>query len=339
MRKLKTGIVGLGRMGKEYAKILKYKIPNAELIAACSINEEELDYAGNTLNIPNTYSDFIEMLGLTELECIFVISSTDQHADHMIAALEAGKHVFSEKPLAITLEKCLKVKKVVERHKELKAVVGFVRRFDASYMYAKSMVNQGKIGNPFLVKSQTVDKDTVSDFQIDYVNKSGGIFHDFNVHDIDLARWFLGAEISTVHSIGGAYKYPAFAEKGDADNVMTTCTFDNGSMAVIHASRTAAQGHDTYTEVVGTKGSLRIGRPANKNRVEIYDIHGIRTECVETFWDRFEDAFTNMAQDFVDCVLEDRRPELQLNDAIRATESAIAFTQSFRKKTLIKIGE
>ena len=170
------------------------------------------------------------------------------------------------------------------------------------------------------------------------MKKSGGIFHDFNVHAIDLARWYLGTEIKTVHAIGGAYKYPVFVEAGDADNVITSCTFENGAMAVINASRTAVHGHDTYTEVVGTEGTLRIGRPAQKNRMEIYDEYGARKECVETFWERFEEAFLVMAEDFINCVLNDRAPELTIHDAIRATEAALAFTESFEAGKVVEIG-
>ena len=247
--------------------------------------------------------------------------------------------MFSEKPLAISLEESEEVMNYSQKHPELIACVGFVRRFDESYQYAKRKIKEGLIGDPFLVKSQTIDKDTIAQWQIQYAKKSGGIFHDFNVHDIDLARWFLESEVSSVWSIGGAYKYPEFADFGDADNVTSTCQFENGKMAVIHAGRTATLGHDTYTEVVGTKGTLKIGRPSQKNRVEIYDQHGARKECVETFWDRFSGAFENMIHDFIDCLIEGRNPSLTLYDAVQATRVASAFTKSFENGELIHLKE
>jgi len=338
MKKVNIGLVGLGRLGKEYAKNLAFKIRAANLVAVCSIVPEELEFAKNELGITNLYEDYDKMLQHEGLDVVFIVSSTNKHAEHVIKALEAGLHVFSEKPLAITQSECEKVEAVAARYPDQVAVVGFVRRFDRSYQYAKKKVDEGAIGKPYLVRSQTVDKDTIADWQIQYVKNSGGIFHDFNVHDIDLARWFLGGEMETVWAIGGAYKYPAFAEAGDADSVMSTCFFDNGTMAVINACRTAMSGHDTYTEVVGTLGTLRIGRPANINRVEIYDQYGARQECLETFWDRFEEAFLIMAEDFIDCLLTGRKPELTLADARQATIAAEAFTTSFEKKELVKIG-
>lgn len=319
MKKINIGIVGLGRLGKAYAENIAFNIRNAELLAACSIDADELIWVKQEIGVKHTYNDYEDMLKLEELDAIFVVSSTNMHAEHMIKALEAGLHVFSEKPLAISEEDCLDVEKVAIAHPNQFAVVGFVRRFDPSYRYAWKKVEEGAIGKPFMVKSQTVDKDTLAGFQLAYAGSSGGLFHDYNVHDVDLARWFLGANVASVWSIGGAYKYPGFAEIGDADNVTSTCQFENGAMAVIHASRTAMHGHDTYTEVVGTDGTLRIGRPAGINRVEIYDKHGARKECVETFWDRFEEAFLLMAKDFIDCLLENRKPELKISDATEAT--------------------
>ena len=327
-RRIPVGIVGLGRLGMKYAENLCYKIPQVELVAACSLQPEERTQAKEVLGIPHIYDSYENMLNQAELEAIFVVSSTTLHVDHIVAALQAGKHVFSEKPLGIELASCLYAQQIAAQHPNQLAVVGFVRRFDPSYVYAKEKVASGAIGTPFLVKSQTVDLDSVAGFQMEFVKTSGGLFHDYNVHDIDLARWYLGSEVKTVFSAGGAYKYPAFAEANDADNVMSTCVFENGTMAQLMASRTATHGHDTYTEIVGTEGILRIGRPSSKNRVQIMDTHGARYECVETFYDRFEDAFLLMIQDFVDCLVEGRKPELTLHDATQATRVAIAMTDS-----------
>lgn len=337
-KKIRTALIGLGRMGKRYAEILRAQVPAAELVAACSIVPEERAYAQTALGLEAVFSDSEEMLRSVAPEALFIVSSTDRHAAHIVQGLEAGCHVFCEKPLSVSVAECLRVEALAAQHPGQLAVVGFNRRFDPSYAYAKAQIDAGTIGKPFRVHAQTVDKDTVADFQIEYVKNSGGIFHDFNVHDIDLARWFLGSEIRTVFAAGGAYKYPAFAAQGDADNVLTTCVLENGTLATIVASRTAMHGHDTYTEVVGTEGTLRIGRPASKNRVEIYDRHGVRQECVETFYERFEAAFFLQAQDFFDCILQDRAPMLRLRDATEATRAAEAFTLSFAEKRLVEIG-
>ena len=328
MNILNIGIVGLGRLGKKYADILALKVKSVRLLAACSIVPEELAFAKEVLKVPNTYLDYEQMLQNTELDGIFIVTSTDQHADQIIKALEAGLHVFCEKPLAVNLEDCLRVEKAAAARPGQLVTVGFVRRYDSGYLYAKQKVQAGGIGKPFLVKSQTVDLDDTASFQMEYVKSSGGMFHDFNVHDIDLARWFLGSELKSVYSVGGAFKHEAFEEVNDADNVVSTCVFENGSLANILASRTAASGHDTYTEVVGTEGLLRIGRPNMIANVEIQDQYGARKECVKSFYERFETAFHRQIEDFIDCMHAGRPPEITLRDATQATRGAIAMTQS-----------
>ena len=211
MKKIRAGIVGLGRLGRHYAENLVFKVAGVELVAACSLVEEERGYASRVLGVPETYAVYENMLDSASMDVVFVISSTDQHASHMSLALEAGLHVFCEKPLALDVATCLSVERVADAHPGQFAVVGFVRRFDPSYAYARQKIDGGVIGTPFLVKSQTVDMDDQAPFQLEFVKKSGGLFHDFNVHDIDLARWYLGANVASVFATGGAYKHEGFA--------------------------------------------------------------------------------------------------------------------------------
>ena len=216
-------------------------------------------------------------------------------------------------------------------------MIGFVRRFDSSYLDAKEKIDAGLIGQPIMIRSQTVDLDNVSDFQIKYARQSGGIFHDYNIHDIDLTRWLLGSEIQTVYSLGGAFKYRDFSLANDGDHVISQCKLENGLLAVISASRIAAHGHDTYTEITGTEGSLRIGRPSNKNRVEILDKHGIRQESVTTFWERFSHAFQAQVEHFIESVKHDIPVDLDISNALRNTAVATAMTHSYHHEKVIHV--
>lgn len=337
METVKLGLIGLGRMGKHYASIIQSRIKNASIIGICSVNDEELDFARYKLEVPYTFSNHRQLLELNELDAVVIISSTTEHARHMIDVIQAGYHVFCEKPLALSVEDCQRVIKVAESKPSQISVVGFNRRFDKSYAYAKKKIEEGLIGTPFMVKSQTVDKDTLVGFQKNYVQNSGGIFLDYNAHDIDLARWFLDSEFTHVYSIGGAFKHEVFAEMGDADNVMTLGRMKNGSMAHLIASRTAAHGHDTYAEITGTEGTLRVGRPAGINLVEIYDKHGARKEIMSTFLERFGESFELQVQHFVDSVQQGNRMPHSLQNALEATRVGVAMTRSFMMKKEIQI--
>ncbi len=335
--KVRVAIVGLGRLGKRHAENLSFRCKDADVVAACSVVPDELTFASEVLGIPRTYENYDELLKADDIDAVFLVTSTSVHAEQIIKGLQAGKHVFCEKPLALNLENCVEVLKVQERYPDLVATIGFVRRFDPSYAYAKEQIDRGLIGQPVLVRSQTVDLDEYAPFQIDFTPTSGGFAHDMLVHDLDLARWYLGAEMSSAYSIGGCYKHKGFEQHQDIDNASALCQYDNGTSAYFFASRTAMHGHDTRTEIVGTEGILKIGQTPSANRVEICDAKGVRTECVQDFFARFEDAFLIEAIDFIDSVASGRKPRCSLFDAMQATKGAIAITDAYRSGSLIKL--
>ena len=337
MKKLNIGLAGLGRLGKEYGKNIQFKIPNANLVAVCSLVEEELAYAKKELEVSDIYSTYESMLEHPNMDAVVIITSTNSHAEHIIKAMESGLHVFCEKPLSIDIENCLKVEEEAKKYSNLIVMIGFNRRYDPSYVDAKKTIIENKVGKPFFVRSQTVDKDIWAPFQLSFVKTSGGVFHDFNVHDVDLARWYIGSEVKRLWSQGGAYRFKEFGDLGDADNTFVFCEFEDGSMALLGASRTSSYGHDTFTEIIGTEGKLTVGNPPSKNRVQISDKHGVRNECNETFYDRFKDSFLIQVQDFVNSVLEGKEPECNLENATKATIVTCAMTESFKTKGIVEI--
>lgn len=118
MKKVKVGIAGLGRLGKVHAHNIAYKIPNAELTAACSIVSDELEYAKNELGVTDVYSDYKEMLAAADIDAVAIVTTSGEHCWQIAAALDAGKHVFCDKPLGITVEECKLAESAVERHPE-----------------------------------------------------------------------------------------------------------------------------------------------------------------------------------------------------------------------------
>ena len=327
---LRIGISGLGRLGKRHAQNLAFRVRGAKLAAACSLVPEELEWARKELGVEAVFSDYSEMLDSGGLDAAFLVSSSSAHASQAIQALGRGLHVFTEKPLGVSVQECLEVERAVAGCPNRVFLVGFVRRFDPSYARAKRLVDEGAIGEPFLVRSQTVDLDEYAPFQVAFVPTSGGIFLDMNVHDIDLARWFLGAEVESVHAMGGSYVHQEFRDVGDADNTVAMARFAGGKMAVISASRTAFHGHDTHTEITGSKGILKIGMTPASSRVELFDSGGARAECVKDFYERFSEGFLAEAQEFVDCCLQGRKPSILARDGTKATEVGFAMTESFR---------
>jgi len=329
---LKVGIVGLGRLGQRHAINLAQRVPNAEVVAACSPVPAELDWAASQLGITTGYADYDALLAHPGLDAGFLVTPTSLHADQIIAALRAGKHVFCEKPLSLDLADCLKVEAEAARHPQLTIMIGFVRRFDASYHDAQQKIAQGLIGKPYLVRSQTCDQNDPSGAFMRFAPTSGGIFLDCSVHDIDLARWLLGNPApKRVYASGTNAIHTGLQAFGDVDNGLATVEFSDGSMASFMASRTMAHGHETLTEVFGTGGRLAVGNNPRLNRVEISDAHGVRNECTPDVYARFADAFLIEAQEFTDAALGRRTLSLTLHDATEATRIGLAMTQAMRE--------
>jgi myo-inositol 2-dehydrogenase/D-chiro-inositol 1-dehydrogenase len=328
---VRVGIVGLGRLGKRHAAILAQRTPGAQLVAACSPVPDELAWARAALGVDALYADYAALLAHPGLDAVWLVTPTTLHPEHIVAGLDAGKHVFCEKPLSLDVDDCLRVEAKAARHPRQKVMIGYVRRFDPSYRDAHDKVRQGLIGRPFLVRAQTGDQHDPSGFFVRFAPQSGGIFLDMNVHDIDLARWFLGGPaIRRVFAAGTIAIHEGLRECGDVDNGLALCEFADGSLAHFYATRTLAHGAETLTEVIGTGGRITIGQNPRANRVDIADAHGVRNECTPTFWERFEDAFVHEAAEFVAAIRDDRPPALTLNDATEATRIGRMLTEAFR---------
>ncbi len=337
MKQVKIGIIGLGRLGIKHAENIAFKSPRAKLHAICSLDEAQLDSVSKAWQVPHSYTDYDDMLKNDELDAIFIASPSPQHDEHIEKALEAGFHVFSEKPLGTSYEACLRAQRAVEKHPDKVFMLGFMRRFDASYAEAKALIEAGEIGKPILFRGYSIDPEKNIEGAIAYAPHSGGQFIDMAVHDIDLARWFLDGEPETVYAIGDSYLHPEFSQYDDGDNVSALMKFDNGAMAFIVAGRTAPHGYNVETEIIGTKATLRIASVPQKNLVEIIDQSGVRKECSQDFLERFEMAYLNELNEFVDCILDGKQPRVSVYDGTKTTVVAYAATESFKTNQLVHI--
>jgi len=273
---------------------------------------------------------------MEELDAVVIVSPSGLHTTQISNALAAGKHVFSEKPLGITVEECRAAEKAVETYSNKVFMLGFMRRFDGSYMYAHKKVSEGAIGRPILFRSYSQDPETFIDGAIAFAGHSGGQFLDMAVHDIDLARWFTGSEPETVYAVGSCYAHPEFGDYNDGDNVSCLLKFKDDTMVFLFAGRTAPHGYNVETEIIGTKGTLRIASVPQKNLVEILDNSGVRRECSENFLERFESSYVNEVQEFVNCILEGRKPEVTVYDGTRVSEIAYKCKEAFETGEMLR---
>ncbi|KJZ72196.1 hypothetical protein HIM_08461 [Hirsutella minnesotensis 3608] len=333
-RKLHIGVAGLGRMGKRHALNLLHSVPRAQLVAVSSPDAQERDWAAENLPDVAVFSEYEDLLKFQGLEAVCIASATAVHAAQCNAAVEAGKHVLCEKPLATTPEKSQTVVDAAARRPELKVMCGFSRRFDDSYRDAYIKIRSGLIGRPCIVRSQTCDILSPSAFVLAQAQHSGGIFMDSSIHDIDLALWFLSDEghilpkVRSVSAVGMTAIEPELRQLNDRDNAAGLVEFHDGRFIYLYCSRMMAAGQEDTTEIIGTKGKLSVNTTPAANLVRINEPGGIRHEVPKTYWDRFRAAFTVEAVEFTNCCLDDLPVPIKLESAVAAVKIGAALQRS-----------
>ncbi|MFR3787290.1 MAG: Gfo/Idh/MocA family oxidoreductase [Agathobaculum desmolans] len=339
MKKIKIGSVGLGRLGYEHACNIANLVPGAELTSLCDVDAVRVKEVAAELNVPYTYTDVTEMVKNPELDAIVIVSPSMYHADHIKLALDAGKHVFCDKPLDTTIEKCKQAERAVEAHPDKVFMLGFMRRFDDSYAEAKHRIENGEIGKVVLVRSYTQDPRTTIEGTLKFAPHSGGQFLDMCVHDIDLIRWFTGSDIKKVWGLGGVFEFDLYRELNDADNAAAAVQCENGAMGFMFTNRTHGAGCNVETEITGTHGTLRIANVGRKNLLQIVDGNGAREEYYPDFLSRWHQAYVNEIKEFVDCINQGRKPGVTVYDGTKVSQAAYRCKESFETGNLLEVAD
>src|SRR5579863_4045109 len=332
--KLNVGLIGLGRLGRVYARDLAARVAGVRLAAVADTNATLAEETARELEVPRWYMDPIAMLDDPEVDAVIIVSPTDTHCDLVVSTLERGKPVFCEKPPALSLSQTQKMKDAVARaHGFLQ--MGFMRRFDAGYAAAKKKVEEGVIGTPIVFKSSSRDPYRPS---LEYANpkSSGGMIVDMGIHDFDLARWYMG-EVATVTAVGGTLAFPELNEVGDIDNAIVTLTFASGRIGVVDLSRSGIYGYDIFGEILGTTGTLRIGY-LRETPLFVMTKNQVAHDTVPFFMERFREAYPAQLQNFVDNLQNNRQPPITIDDSMETLRIALAATraQATGKTVLLK---
>lgn len=336
MEKLKLGIIGLGRLGREHAANIHYKIPQAELTAICSTVQEELNSVAQEMNPRYVTKDYLDILRNKDLDAIIIASSSDVHWKMICDACEAGvKNVYTEKPMGMTMEEVEKIKASVSANHGMIFQVGYMRRFDASYQAAKKKIDEGFIGKPISIKMINRDPDAMAPYIIKFSPTSGGIIMDMLTHDYDSARWLINSDAKSVYGLGGAYKYQELSKYHDMDNCALLVEFRNGVIGQFEASRNCTYGFHAEAEIFGTEGSIRIGITPNKDRVTYLDAGGINVKATDWFYEYFQPCYLAELQHFVDCVRKQENPLVGVEDGYKTVEWAYAATEAVKNGKIV----
>jgi len=333
MKKVNLGVIGAGRIGRIHARNMKFQIPGAKLLAVADVVMESAQKVADELEIPICERDYHRLLGNGDIQAVIICSSTDTHAQIIVEAAEAGKHIFCEKPIALEMDKIDRALAAVDQA-GVKLQVGFNRRFDPSFRRAKELVETGKVGTPQLLRISSRDPQPPP---LDYIKVSGGLFLDMMIHDFDMARFLLGEEVTELMATGHCLIDPAIGKCGDIDTAVVILKFRSGALGTIDNSRQAVYGYDQRIEVFGSKGSVVV---ENKTPTEV-TIHS--ADAIESdkplhfFLERYQEAYLAEMNQFVTCVQEDKKPPVGGLDGKISVAMGYAALESLNKGTFVKV--
>jgi len=323
-KQVTVGLIGLGTMGQIHARNLAM-LPEAQLLAVASRRKEPGRAIAASLNVPRIYKDYQALLGDDDVEAVVIAAATSEHADLVVAAAQAGKAIFCEKPAALTLVEMDRVLLAV-RTAGVPFQIGFMRRFDPAYARAKRQIEAGTIGWP--VSLLGISRDPCLPAPEDKSALArGNLFLDLGIHDYDLACWLMGDQIVEVYAISEALVYPQLQDFGDMDNALVTLRFASGALGNINLSRNARYGYDVHTEVLGSKGALRIGH-LRHTALDVLTSQGVCYEAYPWYQERFATAYRQEIYHFVACVQGRAESVATGEDGRRALAVALAATES-----------
>jgi scyllo-inositol 2-dehydrogenase (NAD+) len=324
---MKIGVIGLGRMGQLYTRMLASQINGARLHAVADMNEQARSQIEDELSVTYAFTDPYELIALPELDAVVITTPTSTHADLVSAAAQVGKAIFCEKPLALTPEDTRSALEAVERA-QVPFQVGFMRRFDAAYQKAKALIDSGQIGYPVTFKS--IGRDPFCP-RPEYADpaKSGGLILDMGIHDFDLARWLMGSEVERVTAEGTILVCKVLESVGDIDNAVINLRFVSGALGNVEVSRNAFYGYDIRTEILCSEGAVIVGAHQHTPLL-LLTRAGARYDTTPYLMERFGDAYRTQLQHFIDCVASGQPPLVSGDDALAAYEIGVAATQSYQ---------
>ncbi|WP_159881263.1 inositol 2-dehydrogenase [Paenibacillus puerhi] len=335
MNQIKIGIIGAGRIGKIHADNL-LRLPQAKVVAVSDLFAgPELEAWAAERGIGTVLTDSAELIARPDIDAVFICSSTDTHVPLIKQAAKAGKHIFCEKPVSMSIAQTEEALEAV-REAGVKLQIGFNRRFDHNFKRVREIVGEGAIGETHIVKITSRDPGPPP---ADYIKVSGGIFMDMMIHDFDMARFVSGSEVEEVYAQGNVLVDPVFAEHGDVDTAIVTLRFANGALGVIDNSRQAVYGYDQRVEVFGSKGSVAVTND-HPNTAEISTSEGIRKDKpLHFFLERYQAAYVEETQLFIDCLAQGKPLPVEGNDALQAERIALAAKLSSRLRRPVKLSE
>ena len=328
-----VAIFGAGRIGRIHASNIA-ALPGVKLKYVCdpvAVAAQELaqKYGADVTTMDAVFAD-------KSIDAVAICSSTDTHSDFIGRAAKAGKHIFCEKPVDLSVPRAVACAETVKAA-GVACMIGFQRRFDPTFNEAAIRMGKGEIGNPEMLIITSRDPGAPP---AEYIKASGGIFRDMLIHDLDVFRWILcsdGDEAEWLSAAGSVQTDPAIAALGDFDSTAVSIKTKKGRLCQINTTRRAAYGYDQRFEVLGSKGLLQCGNHTPSEVVQ-WDANGIRADKPEAFFlQRYAAAYKAEMTHFFECLQSGAPFRTTVADGVAAQKLADAATESAKSGLPVKL--
>ena len=333
-------LVGAGRAGRVHANSLTNHVAGAVLTGIVDNAPEVSDRARDEFGIEKAFDSVDAALDWGEFDAVVITTPTFTHRDFAVAAADAGKHVFVEKPMALTLAECDDMIAAADNHRVI-LQIGFMRRFDPEFRAAFERIQAGEIGRPMMIKSLTHGPGLPPPWACD-LSRSNGMLAEVNSHDWDTVRWLMASDPARVTVEVANFKGEARGvEAADFyDTVLAMIRFDNGGIGSISGICPCDYGYDARAEIVGEKGIMQIGELKGQAVVVCTDRDkGLNTPIHRTWQERFAWGYIREMEHFVDCIRRGQPPAVGGIDGRWAVAGVLAGTRSFQQARPVLLSE
>ena len=325
-------VLGTGRIGKMHAELIARQVPGLDLHSVYDVYSEGAQAVADDLGCHRAES--VEEIMGSDVDAVAICSSTDTHVDLVVAAAEAGKAIFLEKPVSLNLEEVDRAVAAINAT-GVPIQVGFNRRFDAAHAAVQQAVADGAVGDVHMVKITSRDP---APPPIDYIKVSGGMFCDMTIHDFDMARFVTGSEIVEVYAKAAVRIDPAIGEAGDVDTAMLILTHENGAFTSIDNSRQAVYGYDQRVEVFGSAGMAASENP-REHTTEVHTAAGTRQQNIPYFFlERYIPSYLAEWTGFVDGLASGTMP-VGIDDGRAPLVAGLAAWKSYHEGRPVRCEE
>lgn len=333
---VRIAVVGAGRIGANHAELVARRVVGASLVAVSDPIGDAAARLANELGAATSTTDVSDVLASVEVDAVLIAAPARSHTDLVVAAAEAGKHVFCEKPMAITLADA---DRAIAAAASAGVVlqVGFNRRFAPGFVAARAAIDAGHVGTPQLLRSLTRDPGPWAGDPARVPQWT--IFFETLIHDFDTLCFLNpGATPVRVTAVADALIRPDAKASGHLDTAVVTVVFDNGAIATAEASFSALYGYDVRGEVFGSAGMVTAGR-GNTTDMVFYGSSGIEIDTSRRDTDLLRASYIGEFTAFVDAIQSGSAATVTGHDARTALAIALAAVRSVETGAAVNMDE